>query len=43
MNGGAPPESDAMKLRVNRVDDPSAGSPTETLLRLLLPPVVKVY
>ena len=26
-----------------RVNDPSAGSPTETLLRLLLPLSVRVY
>jgi hypothetical protein len=30
-------------LKLNRVNDPSAGSPTETLLRLLLPLIVKVY
>ena len=32
-----------MLKRFERVDDPSAGSPTETLLRLLLPLSDKVH
>ena len=30
-------------VELNRVNDPSAGSPTETLLRLLLPLSDKVH
>ena len=32
-----------VKRRATIKNDPSAGSPTETLLRLLVPPVDQVY
>ena len=37
------PVHSKLGLKLNRVIDPSAGSPTETLLRLLLPLSNKVH
>ena len=39
----ASPKGKTMRSRKKVWNDPSAGSPTETLLRLLLPLNVKVY
>ena len=38
-----PSANEKMIANIERVNDPSAGSPTETLLRLLLPLSVRVY
>ena len=35
--GASPHKEDNATVPINLVNDPSAGSPTETLLRLLLP------
>ena len=40
---GERPDSKVHSVGIDRFNDPSAGSPTETLLRLLLPLSDKVH